>query len=84
MPLDEGPLITILRWLGRAFVCALDALYWDYIWSIVQFVLGVIGMLTAWVATLGQSGWTPDEPRSQILGGVVVTVAGCLIYWSLL
>jgi len=53
------------------------------VWDVMLYVLGVIGMLTAWAATLGQSGWTPDEPRSQILGGVVVTVAGCLIYWSL-
>ena len=84
MPLDEGPLITLLRWLGRAFFFVLDALYWYDVWGVVQLILGVTGMLTAWAATWGQSGWTPDEPRSQILGGVVVTVAGCLIYWSLL
>ena len=83
MPLDKGPLITLLRWLGRAFIFVWEVSYWNYVWDVMLYVLGVIGMLTAWAATLGQSGWTPDEPRSQILGGVVVTVAGCLIYWSL-
>ena len=84
MPLEEGPLITILRWLGRALIFVCDILFWEAVWGFIQLVLGVIGGLTAWAVTLGRSSWTPDEPRSQIVGALVMTVAGCLLYWSLL
>jgi hypothetical protein len=44
-------------------------------------LVGLTGTMTAWVFTLGRSGWDPEEPRAQALGALVILLAIAFFVW---
>lgn len=83
MPLDEGILLVLLhglvRLLGFIFECLIELLSL----SLMEFVFGYLGALTARILTLGR--WRPesDTPSAVAFGiGIVVAVIVVSCQWG--
>jgi hypothetical protein len=81
MPLEEGFVVALLRALGHLFIALIDLAWWCDILAILRYLVGLTGTMTAWVFTLGRSGWDPEEPRAQALGALVILLAIAFFVW---